>query len=375
MVVPFLPLYLFDLGVSGKTVHLWSGLIFSISFLMSAIIMPYWGRLADRAGKRRMVIRAGLSLGTVYFLASLVRSPEELFVVRVLQGLAGGFVPASFAIVASSAPADKMGFSLGLMQTATLTGSILGPMLGGTLAHVFGIRASFVVAALVIFLAAAAVRLLVSEPAQAAQPQGGSVWDDLRTVRNNRVLLQMMGLFLVVQGAIMVPQPFITLFVAELQGDLAEAALTSGAVLSLAAVAGAIAAPLWGRLGQATGFFRVVVIALAGGGLLTASQSFVGHIWQFALLQFGGSLFIIGVYPAINTIVVKNTDDCFQGRAFGLTTSANQLGAMIGPLLGGLVSSWVGFRPMFFGTGVVLLAVGLLVLLRRGSAAWHCGQR
>lgn len=363
MVVPFLPLYLFDLGVTAKTVNLWSGLVFSVSFLVGAIMAPFWGRWADKAGKRRMVIRSGLSLGTVYFLCSLVRSPEELFVVRLLQGVAAGFVPASMALVASSAPEDRLGFSLGLMQTATLTGGIVGPLFGGALAHIFGMRASFQVSAAIIFLGTAMVRLVVSEPPCSDPPQSGGVADDLKTAWHNRTLMSMLALLLLVQMAAMVLQPLITLYVAELQGRLEGAVLVSGFVFSLAGIAGAIAAPLWGRLGQRAGFLRILVIGFVAARVVNACQYFVNDIWRFGMLQFAFGLFIAAVFPAINTLVATNTDHGFQGRAFGLTMSANQLGAMIGPLLGGLASSWLGIKLIFVSTGVLLVTVGIVVTL------------
>lgn len=367
MVVPFLPLYLFDLGVTSQNVHLWSGLVFSVSFLIGAVMAPFWGRWADKAGKRRMIIRAGLSLGTVYFLCSLVQTPEQLFVVRLLQGLAAGFVPAAMALVASSVPEDRMGFSLGLMQTATLTGSILGPLFGGALAHIFGMRASFQVSAAIIFFGTALVRLIVTEPRSTEPPECGGVIDDLRTACSNRILFEMLVLLLVVQMAVMVMQPLITLYVAELQGSLEGVVLTSGFLFSLAGIAGAIAAPLWGRLGQKAGFLRILIIGFFGAGALNAGQYFVGSVWQFGMLQFGFGMFIAAILPAINTLVAMNTDPCFRGRAFGLTMTANQLGGMIGPLIGGVASPWVGIKLIFVYTGALLVVVGAIVAARAKS--------
>ena len=63
MVVPFLPLYLLqELGVSSSSVNLWAGIIFSVTFLGSAIMAPYWGAMADRVGQKKMAIRAGCGL-------------------------------------------------------------------------------------------------------------------------------------------------------------------------------------------------------------------------------------------------------------------------------------------------------------------------
>ena len=363
MVIPFLPLYLLDIGVSPENVTMWTGVIFSVSFLIGALMAPYWGRCADKTGKRRMIMRAGFSLAIVYFLGAFVRNPVDLLIVRILQGFANGFVPASMAVIASTAPADKMGSSLGFMQAALLVGGILGPLLGGGLAHFFGMRLSFVIAAVVIFLATIAVGLFVAEPPNSQASSESSIGDDLKMAFSNDKLVKMLLLLFSVQVISMILQPLITLYVAQLQGTMDGAILTAGIIYSLAGVAGAIAAPIWGRSGQQRGFRIIMTIAFIGAGIFNIGQFFVADIYRFALLQFLFGFFIVGVYPAINTIIVNCTDKNSQGRIFGLTTTANQLGSMIGPLIGGMISSWFGIRPVFFLTGSALLVIGLIIFL------------
>ncbi|MDF2635024.1 MAG: major facilitator superfamily 1 [Pelosinus sp.] len=364
MVIPFLPLYLLDIGVSQEDVNVWSGLIFSVSFLVSAFMAPYWGRCADKSGKRRMVMRAGFSLAVVYFLGAFVRNPMELLLVRILQGFANGFVPASMAIIASSVPKEKMGFSLGVMQTTLLVGGILGPLMGGGLSHFFGMRLSFVIAAGIIFLGTVGVGLFVKEPINNEPPCVGSIIDDLRMALNNRKLVEMLLLLFGAQMISMTLQPLITLYVAKLQGNMEGVALTAGIIYSLAGIAGAMSAPTWGKLGQKKGFIKILVIAFIGAGIFNMGQFFVSNIYQFSVLQFFFGLFIVGVYPAINTIAVNSTDKAVQGRVFGLTTTANQLGSMVGPLVGGMISSWLGIAPVFLFTGSFLIIIGVVVLLK-----------
>ena len=373
MVIPFLPLYLLDIGVPAEDVSIWSGLTFSITFLVAAILAPYWGRRADKDGKRRMLMRAGYSLAIAYFLGAFVRGPFDMFLVRALQGFANGFVPAAMALVASTSPPERMGFSLGIMQTGLLIGGILGPMVGGTLAHLVGMRMSFIVAAVVIATGTTMVRLLVWEPAISRSDSAGSIADDFRMALRNRQLVEMLVLLFAVQAIAMVLQPIITLYVAELQGQTAGVVLASGIIFSLAGIAGAIAAPVWGRIGQRRGFRSILMIAFAGAGIFNCTQALAADIWQFGLFQFLYGLFIVGVYPAINTIAVSSADENAKGRIFGLTTTANQLGSMTGPLIGGVISAWIGLRLVFVVTGLALLVLGGTVfvnaLRRKGSAA------
>jgi DHA1 family multidrug resistance protein-like MFS transporter len=363
MVVPFLPLYLLHIGANQQNVKMWSGVVFSATFLVAALLAPYWGRRADRKGKRKMVIRAGFSLAVVYFLGAFVQNPVELLIVRILQGVANGFLPASLAIVAMSAPKEKLGPSLGLMQTSVLVGGILGPLAGGILSHLWGMRASFIIAAGAIGVGTMAVRFLVTEPENREMPQESSILEDLKTAFGNRRLLEMLALLFVVQIGAMTIEPLITLYIAQLRGTMAGAALIAGIVYSLAGIAGAVAAPLWGRLGQEKGFYRILIVGFLCAGIFSFSQYFVSGIYRFAMLQLLYGVFLVGVYPAVNTIAVTSSEPGFQGRIFGLTTTANQLGSMVGPLLGGIISSEVGIKPVFLFTGSLLFMVGLVVLI------------
>jgi DHA1 family multidrug resistance protein-like MFS transporter len=358
MLVPFLPIFLLDLGVTVDHVKMWSGVIFAASFLVAAVLAPYWGRRADRAGKKKMIRRAGFSLAAVYFLGGFVHDPFQLLGVRILQGVASGFVPAAMALVASATPPEKLGFSMGIMQTGLVVGGIIGPLAGGVLAHLFGMRWSFAVAAVIIFAATLAVIRLVEEPPSAPVPQEGSLLADLKQAFGNRILVRMLLLLFGVQMVIMTLQPLTSLYVAELQGSLAGVSLIVGVIFGLSGSASAIAAPLWGRAGQSRGGYRILVAAFVGAGIFNLMQALVGNIVQFGALQFMVGLFLIGVFPSINVIALGATEANFQGRVFGLTNASNQLGSMVGPLVGGFVSSFVGIRPVYFLTGATLLLLG-----------------
>lgn len=227
MSVPFLPLFLFDLGVPESSVNLWAGIVHSSAFLVGAVMAPLWGMLADKYGKRKMVIRAGLSLAIIYALIAFVQTPWQLVGVRMLHGFVGGFVPASMSIVASVAPKEKLGWSLGMMQAGTMTGGILGPLFGGLLAEAFGLRRSFVVAAFIILAATVAVIVWVRE-GKADTSEGAATGTKkekpitYRMAFRNRALMSMLLLLVIVQLSINMIQPLITLHIAKLQGGCKE---------------------------------------------------------------------------------------------------------------------------------------------------------
>lgn len=359
MCIPFLPIYLLELGVSPSNVTVWSGAVFSSTFLVAALLAPYWGRQADRLGKKRMLLRAGYGLALTYYLGYLVQDPYQLLGMRLLQGVANGFVPAAFAIVSSSVPQEKMGQSLGFMQTGLLIGGIMGPVFGGVLSHTFGMRQSFAVATVVLLLTTVAASFLVKETKMVKPAKDGSIKADIRTAFSNRPLMSLLALLLIVYITTMILQPLITVYVAQLQGTVKNADLNAGFIFGLVGIAGAIAAPFWGKLGQKYGFFNILVASLVTAGAVNLLQIFIENIIQFAVIQFIFGLFIAGVMPAINAMVADNTDPDFRGRAFGLTTSANQLGSMLGPILGGLTGVFVGIKAVFVLTGMLLLAAAV----------------
>ena len=367
MSVPFLPLFLFDLGVGEDTVNGWAGVVHSSAFLVGAVMAPLWGSVADKYGRKKMVLRAGFSLALIYALFAFVRNPWELVAVRLLHGFVGGFVPASMAIVSSVAPKEKMGWSLGMMQAGAMSGGILGPVFGGLLAEWLGMRTSFVAAGALIFAATAAVLFTVREGKPAAPPKPASVRDDLANVFRRKTLLYLLLLLVAFQMTYNMIQPLLTLHIADLQGGVEDAALTSGIVFALIGIAGIVASPLWGRAGEKKGYPKVLTICFLGSAVAIGSQFFISDLGLFTLVQFGFGLFMAGIMPAVNTLMVQNTPEDFRGRSFGLTASANQSGAMIGPLLGGGLGGFLSFHWIFAAAGLMFAALAAAVWRMSGS--------
>ena len=168
MLIPFLPMYLInELGVSLADVKLWNGAIFSVTFLLGGILAPLWGKMADTHGKKMMAIRASFGLAVSYYLGGIVTTPEEMFGVRVLQGFAAGLWSVCLAIATSFIPPEKLGVSLGFLQSGLTCGCVIGPLLGGTLATVFGMRSSFFVAGTLLLLITLIFYFYIPEPSKA----------------------------------------------------------------------------------------------------------------------------------------------------------------------------------------------------------------
>lgn len=369
MLIPFLPVYLtHELGVDPSSVNIWSGIVFSSTFAVSAIMAPIWGRMADRRGKRLMAIRASFLLAISYFLGGIVTTPLELTFMRMFQGFAAGLWPMELAIMTTYAPPKKMGICLGIMQGGLTAGGVIGPLFGGLLAEVFGMRMSFFLAAAALFLNFLVLLFFVKEPPDslAAEPAPGHPETSGSGLWRNPLIRDMLLFGVFVQMVILIVQPVLTTYITELAGNLDNVIFVAGLVFSLSGFASAISAPLWGRFGQHQGFHKSLTYALTLAGIFSIIQSLPRDLYLFAASQFCVGLFFSGIYPSINAILAQNTDSHTKGRVFGLLFSAQQIGSMAGPLLGGLIATFCGMHYVFIAAGLILLSISIIVRRHTG---------
>ena len=368
MLIPFLPMYLInELGVTSDSVNMWSGIIFSVTFIVSAVMAPIWGKLSDKKGRKPMAVRAGVGLAITYFICGIVSSPIQLMFARILQGFAAGLWPAELAIMSSYAPKEKLGFCMGVMQGALTAGGVIGPLLGGVLASVFGMRVSFFISAGALALITLITLIFIKEPPREAKtPEQLALAKEAEKVNLLKVpmIRRMLECAVVIQMAILILQPILTLYVAELHHSMDNVIMLSGMVFSLGGFAGAISAPLWGRYGQSHGFFRTMCITLAGTGFILIIQSIPSTLTPFAILQFVCGLFYAGVYPSINSILVKKSPAEQRGRIFGLMFAAQQIGSTIGPLVGGFIGTFFGLKFVFIFAGILMFITSALMYLK-----------
>lgn len=368
MLIPFLPMYLtHDLGVDAASVNIWSGIVFSSSFVVSAIMAPLWGRLADKKGKRLMAIRASLLLAISYFLGGIVTSPLQLTFMRMFQGFASGLWPMELAIMTTYAPPKKMGVCLGIMQGALTAGGVIGPLFGGMLAEFFGMRMSFFLAAGALLLNFLVLFFFIKEPPEEEEPRraGIPIPAEQPSLWKNPLIRNMMIYAVFVQMVILLVQPILTTYVTVLAGPMDNLIFISGLVFSLGGFASAISAPLWGRFGQHHGFHKSLTIALVTAGICALIQTLPDDLYYFAASQFAIGLFFSGIYPSINAILAENTDSHTKGRVFGMLFSAQQIGSIAGPLLGGVIATLFGMKYVFLAAGCILLGISLTIRRNR----------
>ena len=134
-IFPFLPLYVKSLGSStGMSVELLAGLVFSAQAFTMMLAAPVWGRLADRYGRKLMIIRASFGGAIVLLMMAFVQTAEQLVALRALQGLISGIVAANSALLAAQVPRERMGYAMGTLQVGLGAGVAFGPLIGGIVA-------------------------------------------------------------------------------------------------------------------------------------------------------------------------------------------------------------------------------------------------
>ena len=366
MIIPFLPIYLLELGVSKDDVALWSGLVFGITFLIAGIMAPIWGKIADNKGKKRMALRAGFAIAISYFLIGLVTDQYQLLLGRAFVGFANGFYPAAMTMVSLSVDEKRVGRALGIFQMGLILGNVIGPFLGGAIESVVGMRPVFYVSGIAVFIATLAVLFFVKEPRIAskkvedttATKQKTSLREDFKAVSEKPVLVRLLWIFFFMQCAIMMLQPILALYVGDMQGTMEGAAIISGSILSIGGLAGALTTNLWVRIGERRGYFQTISYCMIGSGIVLLLQSLPVGIWWFGVLQVLIGSCIVGINPSLSAAVTLNTEPGFRGRMFGMTTTAQQFGSMVGPVFASLVSTYIGISYVFSITGALLLYLG-----------------
>jgi MFS transporter, DHA1 family, multidrug resistance protein len=172
-----MPFYIKELGASSTDqAVLWSGLVLAGGAGVMAVVAPIWGLLADRHGRKPMVLRAMFAAMVTVGLMGLATEPWQLVALRMVEGAFTGTVAASTALVASSAPKERLGFALGMIQTAVIAGASIGPFLGGISADLVGYRSTFYLSAAVLGSAGLIVLLLVHEQFRPVLRAPNAVW-------------------------------------------------------------------------------------------------------------------------------------------------------------------------------------------------------
>ncbi len=369
VVMPFLPYYVQELGITElHQVELWSGVLFATQAVTMAIFAPIWGSLADRYGRKLMVQRAMFGGAVVLSLMGFAQNVWQLALLRAIQGMLTGTVPAATTLVASSAPRHRSGYALGLLQTAVWAGASVGPLLGGLVADTWGYRAAFWVTGGLLFVAGLTVWRFVQEdftpPARDRNNPDGGFWYGLRLVARSRDLLSLFSVRVIVRLAVRTLGPILPLFIQSLVPASTRVASLTGLISGVSAATSAIGAVTLGRASDRLGYRRVLLVCTALTSVLYIPQFFVTTPWQLLLLQAAVGLVISGVLASISALLANLAPEGHQGAVYGVDSSAVSLANAIGPMLGAVVAATMGLRtPFLLASGALALAAILTWIL------------
>jgi len=363
MITPFLPVYLSsELGAKASEVDMWSGAVFAVTFLVSGLLGPVWGVLADRKSRKLMALRASIGLTISYALCGIVQTPMQLFAARLFQGLCAGLYPALLALLAASIPARKTGLSMGLMQGGMTVGAVVGPFVGGVLADYFGMRESFFVASVALGLISLLIGFCIKEKPRTIKVTSRN-WFDWSVLRQPAIF-KMLIACAVIHASLFSAQPILPLYIAQLQGSMDNIMMLSGTIFSVCAISIMIASPILGAAGQKFGFLKVLSCSLFFAGLLISAQVLGRTPFEFGVWRFIAGFAIAGLIPLVNSIISTECPPDKKGEVFGFNFLTGHAGMALGPFAAGALSGWFGYQAVIVASGLILFP--LIVYLNYG---------
>ena len=364
LVMPFLPLYIAELGTTDLgEIAMWTGLTLGATPAVTAISAPLWGRVGDKYGSKVLVIRSLTAFILTKAGMAFVTAPWQLFALRALLGVFAGYGALTISMAAQSVPRDRMARAIGAVQTGHRLGPAIGPVIGGLLAPLVGLRNSFYAAAMVLVL------VMYEDPPRrvdAAQARGG------REVFSH--LLRLPGFVLalfVIFGLQTVDRsfgPVLPLFVAQVGVDPQRVPIISGILFSLGAVAAAVGSQLAPRLLRDRSARHIIVAGTAIAALALAVIVVAPTVWLV-----GASMAVVGLAIGVATTAIYSVAGALlpadaHATGFGVMTTASLIGLAVSPVVAGFIGG-TGLRIVFMADVALLVVLAVMVARRLSVTA------
>ena len=366
MIFPFLPNYVTELGSSsGISIAFWTGAVFSAQAITMSIASPLWGAVADRFGRKPMLIRAMLGGALAVTLMAFVSNAEQLVLLRAIQGIVAGTVSAGNALVASIAPRHRSGYAMSVLQTASWGGIALGPVIGGILADQYGYATSFVVTGILLFIGGIVVLFGVHEdftpvPRAARQTILGG-WRVLFAKRGMTTTFIARFSSSLARSLLV---PILPLFVPLIMAGSQGLGTFTGLVIGISSATGTISSLLLGSLGDRTGHRKILLFSGIASAVSYLAMSFVTEGWQLLLANAAAGFATGGLMPALSALIASYADEDEIGSAFGLDNSVMSAARALAPLLAVGTASLFSYQAVFVLGAIILIATVILSWLR-----------
>jgi len=333
-------------------------------FLTAFLFAPLWGKLADKYGRKSMLLRSGFGMAIVLTLTGFAVGPWSLLLLRLLNGMISGFIPAAIGLMSMSTPKKQMGYSLGMLQAGAVAGGICGPLIGGIMADLMGYRMIFYVTGVTILVAAFVVLIFVKEKFERkVETVKTNTMQDFKKIASTSPVLSVFIVFFIIQLALIGINPLLSLFVQELT-PAQNVAFYAGLAMSVMGFANMLVSPILGKYSDRKGPQYVLLFALLFAAIISFPQAFVSSYWQLLVFRFLLGLCLGGLLPPINSLLRHLAPEGMESRTYGFSNSFMYLGTMIGPIAGGWLASVAGIRSLFIISSILLFINVLIVKIK-----------
>ncbi|XWX04489.1 MFS transporter [Aggregatilineales bacterium SYSU G02658] len=376
MFIPFLPLYATSLDSTlNLSVEAAAGLTMGAAGITSMFATALWGAIADRYGRKVMLLRATFGGVVVLGLMAFVSTVEQLIMLRLAQGFITGTVAATNALVAAETPRERVGFAMSTLQSALWGGLAVGPLIGGLLADRFGYAVPFLFIAGLLFICGVSILLGIHEHFDYVPAEfRASILDQWRQALAVPGISVLLGMRFLSGSARMTLAPLLALFIVTLLPPNADnLSLWTGIVSSVGAITGIIGGLTMGRMGDRIGQRRGILMCSMVALTAFVPQAFVHDVHTLILLQAVTGLAFGGLLAALGGLMGQLSRHGSEGAVWGLDGSVSAATFAFAPLFGSTVASLFGVRSAFIFAGLLYLAVFALAYLylprKRAQAA------
>ncbi|HFI0144123.1 TPA: multidrug efflux MFS transporter [Streptococcus suis] len=355
LVMPFISVFVEELGVGVGQVEYYAGLAVSANAFAAAVMAPIWGSLADRYGRKPMMVRAAFAM--IFTMGGMAFVPNVfwLIVLRVLNGMFTGYIPNATALIASQVPKDKTGYALGTLSTGAVAGNLIGPTLGGFLAELVGVHAVFLLVGLLYALVVVLTIFQIREDFTPLKKEDQlTISEVFARVKDRQMLVGLFVTSMVIIAAAQAVVPILTLYVRHL-GQTDNLLFVAGFIISLPGMASLVTSGYLGKLGDKIGNHRLLLLALFYSLLINVLCVFAQNPFQLGLLRFLYGFGTGALLPSVNSLLTKLTPKEGISRIFSYNQIFNNMGSVIGPMLGSAVAANMGYDWVFYlSSGLVL---------------------
>ena len=366
MIFPFLPLYIQSLGsTTGSSVEFLSGMVIASQGFTMMIAAPIWGVVADRFGRKKMVLRAMLGGSVILAMMAFVQNAEQLIILRAIQGVVTGTVSANNALVAAATPRDRIGFAMGALQVGLWSGVAVGPLIGGVLADHFGYSVPFLITAILLFAAGLTISFGINEefepPKNPVKIRPASIMGEWKHIFQTSGVSMVFLMRFLTSLARTIIIPIAPLFVVSLIAqDSATSNTYAGLVLAVSSGTSTIGAIYLGNLGDKIGHRTVLLWASIAAALVYFPQVIVGDVWQLLIFQGLAGIAAGGLVAAPSALLARYTQNGEEGAVYGLDNSVVAGARAVAPLFGASVAIWLGMRGTFAAAGIVFVLIAFI---------------